>query len=182
MKAIPAAEMPADTVQTSKSISAARPARLSAGTINSMAISDRFFVIGTASETREIWPAEDERKEPDMSETAEIAATDARITEMLLMELVEAMQARGALKREDIAGALLRMEWRASLADDMAEDGDITHHLERAALSVAEWEERFGLPPELHTLRKAHQDWAGSGRSGPNPLYPDQVIELYEQK
>lgn len=62
MRAILAAETPADTVQTSKSISAARPARLSAGTINSMAISDRVFVIGEASEMREVEPAENERK------------------------------------------------------------------------------------------------------------------------
>lgn len=117
-----------------------------------------------------------------MSGTAEIAMTDARITEMLLMELIEALKERGALKAEDIAGALLRMEWRASLADEIAEDSDITHHLERATLSIAEWDKRFGLSPELYTLRKAHQDWAGDGREGPNPLSAEQVIVLYEQE
>ena len=114
---------------------------------------------------------------------AKVAQAEARIANLLLMEVVEALEARGHIKRSDIAGALLRMEWRAQFADRMEEEDsdDITHHAALAKLTIDEWEKRFALPPELYTLRKAQEEWLQAGEEGRSPLYPDQVIELYSE-
>lgn len=114
---------------------------------------------------------------------AKIAQAEARIANILLMEMIEALEARGHIKRSDIAGALLRMEWRAQLADRVEEEdsGDITHHSALAKLTIDEWGTRFALPPELYTLRKAQEEWFQAGEEGRSPLYPDRVIELFSE-
>lgn len=111
--------------------------------------------------------------------TADMA--EGRVTGMMLMELVEALLTRGALKHEDIAGVLLRTEFRAALEDDMdAEDGNIIlPHAEAAKITTEAWATRFGLAPEIYTLRKADQDWKSAGQQGLHPLSPKAVIELY---
>ncbi|WP_141682923.1 hypothetical protein [Agrobacterium tumefaciens] len=121
--------------------------------------------------------------ETQTERNTKIALAEARIANILLMEMMEALQARGLIQRSDIAGALLRMEWRASVADAEEEDEEnIIHHSELAKLTIDEWETRFGLPPELYTLRKAQQEWLQSGEGGRSPLYPEQVIELYSDE
>ncbi|MDL2401289.1 hypothetical protein [Rhizobium mayense] len=110
-------------------------------------------------------------------------AAEIEVNRMLLMELVDALKARGALRGEDIAGALLRAEYRAELADKIAEeDGKIIDfHASEARLCTAEWEKRFGLKPEIYTLRKAQHDWIYAGGQGKSPLYPERVVELYSE-
>lgn len=114
-----------------------------------------------------------------MSEdTAAVQAENSLLT-MLLLEISEALVERGALTRDDIAGALLRAEWGAEILDDVAEeDGNITRpHAGLARLTTEQWSTRFGISPSLYALRKLHTSWLLAGQKGAPPLSPRQVIE-----
>ncbi|OCP17468.1 MULTISPECIES: hypothetical protein [unclassified Ensifer] len=114
-----------------------------------------------------------------MSEDTAFVEAENSILRFLLLEISEALVARGALTRDDIAGALLRTEWGAEVLDDEAEaSGPITHpHAGLARLTTEQWSTRFGIAPSLFALRKLHTDWLTGGQKGPAPLYPRQVIE-----
>jgi hypothetical protein len=75
-----------------------------------------------------------------------------------------------------VAGALLRAEWKI-MADD-EESGTIGSKY----LTVIEedWSRRFGLNPDIYTLRKRHHEWLGQGMPKPAPLDANQIISLYE--
>ncbi|SCD23661.1 hypothetical protein [Brucella inopinata] len=119
-------------------------------------------------------------EETQAERTANMALAEARVANVLLMELLDTLETRGLVTRADIAAALLRMEWRATVADVLDEtEGDITHHAQIAKLTIDEWETRFGLPPELFALRKAQQEWIAQGSSGESPLYPKHVIASF---
>lgn len=120
--------------------------------------------------------------EIDTQTSADAASAEVRVTGILLMEIVDALEARGALKREDIAGALLRCEFRAAMEDEYAlENGAIIPlHAGTAKLTTDEWEKRFGLQPDIYTLRKANTDWTAEGGQGDSPLRPEQIIRLYD--
>lgn len=122
-------------------------------------------------------------EETQAERTANVACAEARVGNILLMELMDTLEARGLLDRADIAGALLRMEWRARVADFVhEEEDDITHHAEIAKQTIDEWERRFCLPPQLHSLRKEQQGWLLSGCVGESPLYSGRVIELFSDE
>lgn len=111
----------------------------------------------------------------------EIENAKSAVTEILLLELVSALLQRGSIKREDVAGALLRSEFRSEMLDDIrAEEGAITRlHGGNARLITEDWSKRLGLPPELHTLREHHARWMQSGQAGTPPLYPEAIAELF---
>lgn len=103
---------------------------------------------------------------------------------MLLLELTEALMERGALRREDVAGALLRTEYRADMQDDIeAEAGAITRpHGSLARLEAEAWTKRLGLQPEIYTLGSHHEVWMQAGGKGLNPLDPKAVAELFHDQ
>lgn len=111
-------------------------------------------------------------------DTAAVQAENSLST-MLLLEISEALVARGALTSDDIAGALLRAEWGAEILDDVAEaDGDITRpHAGLARQTTEQWSTRFGISPSLYALRKLHTNWLMAGQKGSPPLLPREVIE-----
>lgn len=118
-----------------------------------------------------------------MKTDAEFAMAENGVLRFLLLELADAMVARGALKREDIAGALLRAEWGAEVLDNVdEEEGRITRpHAELAKLTTEQWSSRIGLEPSLHGLRKQHTAWLASGQQGHSPLRPEQVIDRFHE-
>lgn len=119
-------------------------------------------------------------EETQAERTANVAFAEARVGNILLMEMMDTLEARGLVDRADIAGALLRMEWRATVADVVYKnEGDITHHTEIARLTIDEWEKRFRLPPQMRSLRQAQQGWLAKGSVGESPLYSNRVIELF---
>ena len=107
---------------------------------------------------------------------------EATVMGMLLLELTEALIERGGLKREDVAGALLRTEYRADMLDDAgAEFGNITRpHRGLARQQTEAWTKRLALLPEVYTLSKKHEEWLLAGGKGRPPLYPEAIIELSE--
>lgn len=107
----------------------------------------------------------------------------ATVMGMLLLELTEALMARGALKREDVAGALLRTEFRADMQDDFDEEEGaiIRPHGGWARLATEEWSKRLGLPPEIYTLRSHHEAWQGNGSKGQNPWEAAAVAALFDE-
>jgi len=114
------------------------------------------------------------------NDIADRAFAEARINALLLLEVVAALEARGLVAKSDIAGALLRMETGANIADRVdEEEGTITHHAEIASQTIDEWQRRFGLPAELYTLRKLQTDWQVTKGAGVSPLYPEQVMQYY---
>lgn len=122
-------------------------------------------------------------EETQAERTANVAFAEARVGNILLMEMMDTLEARGLVGRADIAGALLRMEWRATVADVVYEQaGDITHHTEIAKQTVDEWEIRFRLPPQMQSLRQAQQGWLAKGSVGESPLYSSRVIELFSDE
>ncbi|MEN5277016.1 hypothetical protein ABE527_08705 [Brucella sp. TWI432] len=119
-------------------------------------------------------------EETQAERTANVAFAEARVGNILLMEMMDTLEARGLVDSADIAGALLRMEWRATVADVVYEQaGDITHHTEIAKQTIDEWEKRFRLPPQLQSLREAQQGWLVKGSVGESPLYSNRVIGLF---
>lgn len=106
---------------------------------------------------------------------------DAEVARLLLLSLTEALLERKALNAEDIAGALLRTEYRSKTLDEIrSEEGSIIVPLEgQARLATDEWQTAFGLAPELYTLRKQRHEYQKAGQQGRDPWYADQVIALY---
>lgn len=106
---------------------------------------------------------------------------DAEVSRLLLLSLTEAMMERKLLRREDIAGALLRTEFRAKALDDCRQvEGAIIAPLEeRARLTTDEWGAAFALAPEVYTLRKQEGEYQKAGAQTRHPWYADQVISLY---
>ncbi|WP_433848537.1 hypothetical protein [Brucella pseudogrignonensis] len=122
-------------------------------------------------------------EETQAERTANVAFAEARVGNILLMEMMDTLEARGLVDRADIAGALLRMEWRATVADVVYEQADdITHHTEIAKQTIDEWEKRFRLPPQLQSLRQAQQGWLVKGCVGESPLYSNRVIGLFSDE
>ncbi|PRA87951.1 hypothetical protein CQ054_06015 [Ochrobactrum sp. MYb29] len=116
----------------------------------------------------------------DAGGLAERTFAEARVDALLLKELMAGLEARGILSRSDIAGALLRMEVGAKIADRVDDaEGAITHHAEIATQTIDEWQSRFGLPAELYTLRTRQSDWELAQERASSPLEPEQVIAFY---
>lgn len=114
-----------------------------------------------------------------MSKDTAAVQAENDLLRMLLLEISEALVTRGAMTRDDIAGALLRAEWGAEVLDDVAEaDGDITRpHAGLARQTTEQWSTRFGISPSLYALRKLHTSWLMGGQKGASPLLPREVIE-----
>ncbi|MDG3576012.1 hypothetical protein P7F60_06425 [Rhizobium sp. YJ-22] len=152
-----------------------------------MSISERFFVIGDGLEMREGVPATNEWRDSEMEEetqierTANFAMADANVLGMLLSELADALKQRNLLNNEDIAGALLRAECRAEMADKIGEeDGDISgHHVAAAQITIDAWSRRLTLEPALDQLRTQQHAWLAAGRPGESPLEAERIVEEY---
>lgn len=114
----------------------------------------------------------------------DVTLIQARVAGMLLMELTEALLMRGAIRREDVAGALLRTEYRVEMAESVAEDCSISGIPAAIAQTASEeWEARFGLQPDMFLLRKLQHEWVmrqASGQAGRSPLHPDRIAALYD--
>lgn len=110
---------------------------------------------------------------------AEFAAAECNALRFLLLELTEALTARGALTQADVAASLLRAEWGAEVLDDIEENSPSIkhHHAASARQTTEQWSERFSLEPWLFALRKRHTEWLAAGSPGKAPLYPAEVIE-----
>lgn len=113
--------------------------------------------------------------------TATFAAADANVLGMLLSEIVDALRARELLTAEDVAGALLRAEYRAEMADRIfEEDGDISgYHAGAARITIDAWSRRLMLEPALHGLRARQYEWMSAGQPGGSPLAPARIVEDY---
>lgn len=113
--------------------------------------------------------------------TANFAAADANVAGMLLSEIVDALKARNLLGDEDIAGALLRAEYRAEMADKIdADDGDISgHHVAAAQITIDAWSRRLTLEPALDELRTRQHEWIVVGKPDVSPLQADRIAEEY---
>jgi hypothetical protein len=100
-----------------------------------------------------------------MTIDAAIASAETAVVEALLVELCASLVAKGALLREDLAGALLRTEASAEAFDEVAaEDGDIMrHHASAAAVTTEKWSEWFGLEPSLYALRRLNTEAQDNG-------------------
>ncbi|MBD8554881.1 hypothetical protein IFT84_10130 [Rhizobium sp. CFBP 8762] len=111
----------------------------------------------------------------------DMALIEIRLTSMLLVELVDSLRARQLLTRADVAGALLRTEFRATNPDEWSEEASkfIDVNLQFAESNTKEWSHRFALAAELYTLQEAQKDWLHAGKRGKSPLYPGEVISRY---
>ena len=118
-------------------------------------------------------------EETQVERTANFAAADANVLGMLLSEIVDALKARNLLNAEDVAGALLRAEYRAEMADKFGEDdGDITgHHVAAAQITIEAWGERLSLEPALERLRTRQHEWIVAGKPGRSPLDVRRIDE-----
>lgn len=114
-----------------------------------------------------------------MTIETEYSDAEQSVLRSLLFEICDALVARGSLSRHDIAGALLRTEFKAEILDDVGEEaGSITRpHAGLAKLTTEEWQARFGLEPSLYTLRKLHTDWLVAGQRTAPPLAAEAVAE-----
>lgn len=169
-------------------VSAIWHTRERAGMNGFLSISGCFFVIGETPKIVDVKAEANEARGTDMNDIdgetdLALDLAEGRINGMMLTELVDALLKRGALKREDIAGALLRTEFRASFKDEMDAEDDsiILPHAETAKRTTEAWATRFALSPEIYTLRKADQDWRSGNQQGQHPLSPAAVIELYSE-
>jgi hypothetical protein len=113
----------------------------------------------------------------------DINSTRADVLELLLLEITEALVRRNALKRGDVAGALLRTEWGAEVLDDVGEeDGEVIRpRAGMAELLTKYWTKRLALQPDIYTLRQHHMKWLSSGQKGPPPLDPKSIVQLYDE-
>ncbi len=120
-------------------------------------------------------------KETQTERTANFAAADAHVFGMLLSEIVDALKARGVLRAEDIAGALLRAEYRAEMADSFGEEeGDINgHHVAAARLTIDAWSNRLDLEPALDELRAEHTDWLATDQKGTPAIDAERIVRDY---
>lgn len=119
-------------------------------------------------------------EESQTQRTANVALAEARIANILLMEMAAALIARGTIQQGEVAGALLRMKWRADVADEVDEEsGDIKHHASIAELTISEWDRRFGLAPDLHALQTEQDRWLNDQQKDRSPWDPEKVAELY---
>lgn len=125
-----------------------------------------------------------EVEDTQVERTANIAAADATVVGMLLSEIVDALRARNFIKDEDIAGALLRTEYRAEMADKFGEeDGDIfNHHAAVAGIATSAWQGRLTLEPILYALRKRQHEWIAAGQPGESPLHAERIVEEYRDE
>ncbi|MVA79907.1 hypothetical protein GOZ89_10820 [Agrobacterium vitis] len=107
----------------------------------------------------------------------------ADVLELLLLEITEALVNRQTLRREDVAGALLRTEWGAEVIDDVGEeDGEVIRpRAGMAELLTKYWTKRLSLQPDIYTLRLHHMKWLSSGQKGPPPLDPKNIVQLYAE-
>ncbi|MCK3776447.1 hypothetical protein MZK49_06860 [Ensifer sesbaniae] len=146
-----------------------------------MSISEGFFVIGQGPEMGKDRSRIAKRKELTLNDGMEVERAGIRVGEMLLSELVHSLLVRGALKEEDVAGALLRTAERAWGADRIArDDGDISpSHAGLVELTIEEWDGALGLKPQLYALRKLHKEWTAADRKGQSPLHPRRVVEHF---
>jgi hypothetical protein len=110
-----------------------------------------------------------------------LLAIENLVLQTLLKELAAALLASGALSRGDIAGALLRTEALADLADAISpEDNGVIGAASGFAVQILEdWQKRFGLPPQLYALRKAQADWLRNARTPRQPIDEYEVRRLF---
>lgn len=120
-------------------------------------------------------------EETQTERTANFAVADANVLGMLLSEVVDALKARGVLSAEDIAGALLRAEYRAEMADRFGEEeGDISgHHFAAARLTIDAWSNRLDLEPALDELRAEHNDWLATDQKGTPAIDAERIVRDY---
>lgn len=120
-------------------------------------------------------------EETQTERTANFAAADAHVVGMLLSEIVDALKARGALSVEDVAGALLRAEHRAEMADRLAEEeGDISgHHVAAARITIDAWRKRLDLEPALDELRAHHHSWLATNQKSTPPIDAERIAGDY---
>ncbi len=116
----------------------------------------------------------------DLEVATELVTAEARVTALLLRNIVGALLAKGAMEEHEVAAALLRTQVEAKLADEAEEEeGRITNAHERTAeLTVGEWNRRFGLEPSLYVLRKDEERWKAAGSKGPHPFSEDRIVAL----
>lgn len=93
--------------------------------------------------------------------------------DLLLVEVLVALEARGVLSRREIMQALVRAETRANLPEGDEERGFV----EEAAGSYIELVtgfavDRLGAAPELAVLKRDIAEWEKAGGVGPHPCEP----------
>ncbi len=120
-------------------------------------------------------------EDTQVERTANFAAADANVLGMLLSEIVDALKARSLLSAEDVAGALLRAEYRAEMADKFNEDdGDISgYHVAAAQITIDAWSRRLTLEHALDELRARQHEWIVAGKPEDSPLDADRIAEEY---
>lgn len=103
------------------------------------------------------------------------------VLEFLLDEVIAALLARGSLEREDVAGAVLRMQHRVTLDEGLLED-DVTSALPSGfAEAIREkLSRRFGLEPQLFALEKAEEAWSRQGSTGDHPWEAPAVRRRFD--
>ncbi|MDX3978927.1 hypothetical protein [Shinella sp.] len=116
----------------------------------------------------------------DLEVATELVTAEARVSALLLRNIVGALIAKGAMDEHEVAGALLRTQTQAKLADDAeAEEGRITDaHARTAELTVQEWDRYFGLEPSLYALRKEEERWKAGGENGPHPFSEERIVAV----
>lgn len=109
------------------------------------------------------------------------AALEARVALWAVVELAEALRAKGALERHDIAAALLRVVETARTVA-MEEGGLMKAAPEAADLAIAHADGRLGLRPDLYWLRAEAAKWRRAGGQGPAPISPAGLATLLGRK
>lgn len=105
------------------------------------------------------------------------------VLEFLLDEVVAGLLARGSLEREDVAGALLRMQHRVIRDEALVED-DVTAGLpsELAEAIREKLTRRFGLEPQLFALEREEEAWSRQGSAGDHPWEAPAVRSRFDDR